>query len=229
MAVGVAVTGHGALGVVDRVEGGVPADGRFSAGHVAHVLHVALPRPTLVGELVGHCLHRFGIDAAGTDGLPNEQRARAEEVVEDLAVGLGLQVGTLAADHGDVVVGAGVADAVVLGQQRPFGGQGVSQIGIVGRRPERGAVPLVFQHDHEDVADLGGRSCSTWPGPASPRRPPTRPRRRWRGRRDDATRRENLTALLSAAVPAILLNSRRTLGEAVAECRLVGCPVPAPS
>lgn len=102
---------------------GVLGVDRRMGARAGHVFHVASPGQTGRLQLVGHGLCSGRKHAA----LANEltimlSDAGAHEVAEDLAVGLVLRVGALAADPGHIVVIAIVADAVVLGEEFALGG-----------------------------------------------------------------------------------------------------------
>ena len=151
----VLVADLGALGGVHRVQIGVAAARRLSRGLGRHVLHVALPGQPAVLELVGDRLHlRRRIHAAGPEHLAVGRRSSRQEVVVEDAVGLGLRVRGLAADHGDVVVEAEVAGRVVVRQEVALRRQPLRQVlgGALGTKGLVGV--LVLQHDDEDVLDL---------------------------------------------------------------------------
>jgi hypothetical protein len=118
------------------------------------VLHVALPRETALDQLVRDGLHGGRIHAALAQRLAIEvEDPGADEVGEELAVGLDLRVRALAADDARVVAEAEVRDPVVLRDEGALGGQGLRQVGGGGVRGERHVCVLVFQEQDEDVAD----------------------------------------------------------------------------
>src|SRR3954468_11111601 len=94
------------------------ATGRGLGGRgVGHVLHVSLPRVAVPLELGRDVLYARRIEAALPDVLPVGGRRSGKELREELAVGLGLGVGSLPADHRDVVVEAEVTGRVVVGDE----------------------------------------------------------------------------------------------------------------
>jgi hypothetical protein len=88
---------------------------------------------------------------AGFDTV--REHARADEVVEDLAVGLVFRVGRPAGDDRHVVVVALVASGVIVIEKRSLLGQRARQVWIGGGVADRRGVVLVLEHDQEHVAD----------------------------------------------------------------------------
>ena len=146
----VLVVDRGRLRVVAAVGRRVPARRR-------HVLHVALPRKALCGELVGDGLHGRRVDAALADRLAVGPDHARGHVGEELAVGLGLDVRRLPADHREVVRVAQVRGGVVLREQLALRAQrrrevrrrALEALGVVG----------VLEHDHPDVLDRRQRGA----------------------------------------------------------------------
>ena len=99
---------------------------------------------------------RFGVLAADAEGLAVGPLDPWEHLVERRqAVGLGLRVGRLPRDHGQVVVEALVADPVVLAQQLALARERArEQLGLAALR-EALVVVLVLEDDQEHVLDRG--------------------------------------------------------------------------
>jgi hypothetical protein len=159
---GIAVTSLGRLGLITGVERRMTAGGRLAIGVVPHVLLVVVGLPVQsfgrqlrpdVGNRGREHAAGAGLDAAG-------QRPDADDVVEDLAVGLVLDVGRLARDDRDVVVVALVPGRVVVLQEGALLGKRARQVGVAGGIAERRCVVLVLQHDHEHVPHRGlAKAC----------------------------------------------------------------------
>lgn len=150
---GVLILWRSVLGDVERADDRMCAGGRFTRRVLAHVFHVRLPRETGVGELVGDGANALGIHAtrAGKLAVGVGLFGGGREFAKRRAVGLRSGVGRLPADHGDVVVQAEMADAVIAGQQRALLGQFLGEIRSDRLRAERDLIGLVLQHDDEHV------------------------------------------------------------------------------
>src|SRR5205085_9561461 len=144
----------------------------------------------------GNGLHARRVHAPLADGLAVRARGPGEELREDLAVGLGLDVGSLPAEHADVVVEAEVADAVVLVEELALRRERLRQIRRRAVGTERDGVVLVLQHDDEHVLD--GREAGGGAGaPTTAAREPDRARDGQRG--DQQTAYHAMTATMSPA------------------------------
>src|ERR1700720_4269770 len=115
--------GFGGLREVDGVKGWVAASRRLASGVVAHISHVAAPGFANGGELIRQSLDGGGVNAPAADGLSVGSDAGEDEVSVSEAVVAGLRSSRLAADHGDVIVQAHMAGAVVLGEQHALARQ----------------------------------------------------------------------------------------------------------
>src|ERR1700730_1908281 len=118
--------------------------GGFTSGVVAHISHVAAPRLANSVELIRQSLDGGRIDAAGTDGLTVGSGASKNVIGVNGAVIAGLRGGGLAAEHGNGVVQADVAVAVVLREQHTLGGQSLREIWSFGVRAEGDVKAFVF-------------------------------------------------------------------------------------
>src|SRR5581483_1284477 len=132
-------------GVAVLVRVGQRGGGRVLAGH-GHAVHVGLPRLPTALDLVG--------DAAATVG-PQLLEGLAQCPV--LAVGVEQRRRRLPTRHGDVVVGADVADAVVVADEGALAAQRleIRRPSALRRRVPRGVVVLVLEDDREDVVVPG--------------------------------------------------------------------------
>ena len=120
---------------------------RTPGWHVAHVLHVALPRQAGGRQLVADRLDRSGVHAPQALVDAAHHRCPGSQIVH--AVGLVEQVRWLARHHGDVVVVAGMTDRVEVRQvRRSLVGSSPIRIGT--RVGEGGSGALVLEDDLED-------------------------------------------------------------------------------
>ena len=156
------------LGEVGGVEGGMSAGGGFASGIVAHIAHIGTPRFACGVELIGKSLDGGWIDAAGADGLAIRGDAGESKILIDLAIITCLRSGGLAAEHGDIVVEADVAGAVILVEEHALGGKSFGEVRSLGIWTEGDVVAFVFEDDDEHVFDLvaevvvaGLRTCGS--------------------------------------------------------------------
>jgi hypothetical protein len=151
VASGVLVGGRRVLSGVSGADVRMATRRGLGGSRLRHVLHVAPPRVSGALQLRGDALDAGGIDAALADELPAGGGESRKEVVVELAVGLGLGVRRLSADHRDVVVEAEVPGPVVVGDQGALRGQVVGEIRDRRARAESALRVLVLEHDDEDV------------------------------------------------------------------------------
>jgi len=146
--------------------------GRTARVRVAEILGVALPADGGRVQLVEQCwdgrrVHaavgaRGGVRPGGRDQLPVvgvglERSRRVDGALHGVvvgAVGLGVGLRRLTADHGDVVVEAEMTRPEVVLQQYALGGQGLPQVGVVVQPGEARIVGLVLEDDQPHVLDL---------------------------------------------------------------------------
>ena len=139
------------MGLIESVESRMTAGRGFPRRIVAHVFHVPTPRPADRVQLIRKGLDGGGIDAATANRLSVRSDTSQSEILEDLAVITRLLCGRLTTKHGNVVVQANMARAVILVQQDSLAGQSLGKVRSLGVRAERDIKSFVFQDDDKNV------------------------------------------------------------------------------
>src|SRR5580704_1168789 len=127
------------------------ASRRFTSRVVAHISHVSAPSFADGVELIGQSLDGGRIDAARADGLAVGSHAGENVIGVGSAVVARLWSAGLPAQHGDIVVQADVAGAVVLREQYALGRQGLRKVRSFRVWTEGDVKAFVFENDNKNV------------------------------------------------------------------------------